>query len=285
MPPDPFRPPTRSLLRPVEILEGYDAVCTLYPHVPPLSHWRAWEYAAYRGFRADGRTLDLGCGDGRYFRLIWPDTADVVGVDLNPYVAEMARASGVYGTVHVGPAHEVPEPAESFDHVFANCSMEHMDHLDKVLAEVNRCLRPGGTLICSVVTNRLEEWAPLPRAVSLAGYPEAAAALHADFVEYHHLVNPLQPADWMDSMRRAGLRAEIHVPILPWYNSLLFLAMDGLWHLKKHGGGEFGDLINPSLASNQKFPGAFRKIFEGMLDMETDWHDCSGAVFLARKPE
>jgi SAM-dependent methyltransferase len=281
--PDQYQSPPPTLLRPDEILEGYDAVCALYPSVPPLSHWRAWEYAAYRRFQADGRTLDLGCGDGRYFRLIWPDTRDVVGVDLNPQVAEMARVSGVYGAVHVAPAQSVPEPAESFDHVFANCSLEHMDHLDKVLAEVARCLMPGGTLICSVVTNRFQEWSPLPKAVSLAGHREAAASLHKDFVDYHHLVNPLTPSDWMKRMSQAGLQVEVHIPILPWYNSALFLLMDGLWHVKKHDGGEFGDLIHPVLAGNNRFPKAFRKIFEGLLDMELDHVDCSGAVFLARK--
>ena len=70
-------PVDTTILGSAELLAGYDAVCALYPHVPPLSHWRAWEYAAYRRFRADGRTLDLGCGDGRYFRLIWPRIRDV----------------------------------------------------------------------------------------------------------------------------------------------------------------------------------------------------------------
>lgn len=277
-------PSETLILDPEEILAGYDAVCELYPHIPPLSHWRAWEYAAYRRFRAVGRVLDLGCGDGRYFRLIWPEIANVVGVDLNPHVAEMARGSGVYRTVHSSPAQSVPEATGSFEHVFANCSMEHMDDLDQVLAEVVRCLKPGGTLICSVVTNRLEEWSPLPKMIALAGYPEAANSLHRDFVDYHHLVNPFSPSDWMAAMRQAGLVVDVHIPILPWHNSVAFLAMDGLWHVKKEGGGEFGDLIYPSLVKNRRFPTAFRKIFEGLLDMETDWLDCSGAVFLARKP-
>lgn len=65
------------------MLSGYDAVSTLYPYIPPLSHWRAWEYAAYQHYKLDGRILDLGCGDGRYFRLIWPDANEVIGVDMN----------------------------------------------------------------------------------------------------------------------------------------------------------------------------------------------------------
>ena len=143
-----------TILTPQSILDGYDKVCALYAYVPPLSHWRAWELAAYDHFKLSGRVLDLGCGDGRYFRLVWPGVDDAVGVDREEGTADAGVRSGVYRAVHVANAHEVPEPDASFDHVFANCSLEHMDRLDDVLAEVYRCLKPGGTLLCSVVTDR-----------------------------------------------------------------------------------------------------------------------------------
>lgn len=274
---------TKSL-NPEGVLQGYDAVSALYPHVPPLSHWRAWEYAAYREYRIEGRILDLGCGDGRYFRLIWPHATEVVGVDLNADVAELGRQSGVYREVHVAPAHQVPEPGASFDHVFANCSLEHMDHLDSVLAEIHRCLKPGGTLLCSVVTNRFIEWALLPNLVAMAGFGEAASALKQDFLDYHHLANPLPVEAWVQGFSRAGLIAEEHIPILPKHNSGIFLLMDNLWHVRKLGGGELGDAIFPFLSTNNRFPSAFRQVLAGVLDMETDWLDCSGAVFLVRRP-
>lgn len=267
-----------------EVLTAYDAVVTLYPYVPPLSHWRAWEYAAYQHYRLNGRILDIGCGDGKYFRLLWPSATDVVGVDMNPSVAELGRESGVYRRVHVAPAHKVPEPDASFDHVFANCSLEHMDHLDAVLAEIHRCLKPGGTLLCSVVTNRLLEWSLLPKLVAAAGFDKAAKTLKKDFLEYHHLANPFSVDEWGQSFKRFGLVVEEHFPILPKYNSSIFLLMDTLWHIKRAGGGEMGDLIFPFLSQNAKFPEGFRKVFSGLMEMETTWQDCSGAVFLVRKP-
>lgn len=62
------------------------------------------------------------------------------------------------------------------------------------------------------------------------------------------------------------------------------MLMDGLWHLKRAGGGEMGDATFPFLPANTNFPGAFRKVFAGLLEMETDWQDCSDAIFLVRKP-
>lgn len=265
------------------ILQGYNAVSAIYPYIPSLSHWRAWEYAAYQHYHLDGRILDLGCGDGHYFRLIWPQATDVVGVDMNPDIAESGRQSGVYHKLHVAPAHQVPEPDASFDHVFANCSLEHMTYLDAVLTEINRCLKPGGTLLCSVVTDRFLKWLLLPNLVAMAGFEEAANALQKDFLDYHHLVNPLSVDEWVQRFDRTGLVTEEHIPILPKNNSGIFLLMDSLWHVKRGDGGELGDVIFPFLSSIVHFPSAFRKIISGLLEMETDWQDCSGAVFLVRK--
>lgn len=274
----------KAVSTPLEILSGYDAVSNLYPHIPPLSHWRSWEYAAYQRFQIDGRTLDLGCGDGRYFQLIWPHATEVVGVDMDPGVAELGWQSGVYRVIHVAAAHQVPEADASFDHVFANCSLEHMDHLDAVLGEIHRCLKPGGTLLCSVVTDRFIQWSLLPNLVGMAGFADAASVLQNDFLDYHHIANPLSVDQWVQSFSRAGLVAEEHIPILPKHNSGIWLLMDSLWHVKRVDGGEMGNLIFPFLSANANFPKAFRKIFEGLLDMETDWFDTSGAVFLVRKP-
>lgn len=266
------------------VLEGYDAVTALYPYVPPMSHWRAWEYAAYRNFELDGRVLDLGCGDGRYFRLVWPHVGEVVGVERDEGVADAGVRSGVYANVHVANAHEVPEPDASFDHVFANCSLEHMDHLDAVLAEVARCLKPGGALLCSVVTDRFLHWNLLPNLVAAAGHEDASRALTRDFFDFHHLVNPLSVQEWERRFEAAGMVCEVHVPLLPKINSGFFLAMDGLWHVRRAGSGELGDIIHPFLADNAAFPKGFKTVLAGLMEMEQDWSESSGAVFLVRKP-
>ncbi|RQH08358.1 class I SAM-dependent methyltransferase [Paraburkholderia dinghuensis] len=275
----------RAILPASEVLRGYDSVFQLYPHVPSLSHWRAWECAAYRHFRVDGRILDLGCGDGRYFHLIWPHAAEVIGVDIDPEVAELGRQSGVYVRTHVAVANAVPEPkpAESFDHVFVNCSIEHVDHLDAGLAEIARYLSPGGMLLCSVVTERFVEWSVLPELVRLAGFDRSADTLRNQFLDYHYLVNPLTVDGWTTNFQRAGLVAEAHISLLPKHNAGAFLLMDNLWHVKKAAGGEGGDVAFPFLSNNPNFPSAFRKIVDGLLEMEQDMLDCCGAVFLMRK--
>lgn len=267
-----------------EVLKGYDKVVSLYPFVPSLSLWRAWECAAYKKFQLSGRVLDLGCGDGQYFKLLWPECKDVVGVEIEQRVAELGMLNGVYGNIHISPAHLIPEKSASFDNIFANCSLEHMDHLDKVLAEVFRCLKPGGTLLCSVVTNYFIEWSVLPAMIAQIGHQNAAKNLQKQFLKAHHLVNPLTIDDWRIHFSRNGLEVVQYIPLLPKFTSGLFLLIDSIWHVNKEGGGELGDLIFPFLSINDKFPLGFRKVLEGVLEMEIDQSTSSGAVFLVRKP-
>lgn len=267
-----------------DILKGYDAVCELYPYVPPLSHWRAWEYAAYQNFELKGRILDLGCGNGRYFNLIWPQLTDVVGVDRDPIAAEQGRKSGVYRKVHTTLAHQIPEQDETFDYVFANCSLEHMNNLALVLAEVYRCLKPGGKILCSVVTDQYLQWTLLENLVAMAGFNQAAKELKEKFLTFQNIENPLSVKTWKEQFSIAGFHSKEHIPIMPKYNSGIFLMMDSLWHVNRPEQGEMGDVIFPFLSANPNFPSAFRKVLSGLLDMEIDWHECSGAVFLFEKP-
>ena len=271
-------------LKSSEVLAGYDAVCRLYAYIPSLSHWRAWEYAAYQRFKLKGKVLDLGCGNGRYFNLLWPKVGDVVGVDKDPVAAEQGAQSGIYRRVHNTVANQVPETDETFDYVFANCSLEHMNDIQLVLAEAYRCLRPGGKLLCSVITDRYLEWMLLENLVVMAGFDQEAESLKQKFLAFHNIENPLSVVAWEKQFSQAGFQLESHLPIVPKYNSGIFLLMDSLWHVNRPEGGEIGDKIFPFLSANPQFPSAFRKVIAGLLEMETDWDDCSGAVFLFSKP-
>jgi SAM-dependent methyltransferase len=263
-----------------EVLAGYDAVSQLYPHVPPMSMWRAWEYAAYRCYRLSEPVLDVGCGDGKYFRLIWPQIKDVIGVDMNPEVALAAQQSGVYREVHVAPAHQLPFSPECFASAFANCSLEHMDHLPMVLEGICHSLCPGGTFLLSVVTDKFIEWATLPLLIDQLGQPERARSLQAEYEAYHHLVNPFPPKVWVDQLEKAGFEVLEHIPIIPEMTSRLFLFLDHLWHVKTPG-GEISNGLYPYLMTLPTFPQAFREVFKGVLQMERDWSVGSGAIFLA----
>jgi len=272
----------QSVLSIQDVLAGYDAVSPLYPHLAPLCAWRAWEYAAYQRFALPEPVLDIGCGDGRFFRLVWPHVREAVGVEIDPSVAEQARGSGVYRAVHVAAAHRLPMPAAEFAAAFANCSLEHMDELSAVLRSVCRALRPGGMFLCSVVTDRFPAWITLPLLVEKLGQRADAERLQAGYLGYHHLVNALSPPQWTARLEEAGFEVLEHVSIAPEMFSRFFLLLDHLWHVPQPQ-GELGDQLHRHIMSLPNFPTAFRQILAAVLQLEQDWPTGSGAVFWARR--
>ena len=124
------------------------------PFQPATSWWRAveLEVVVRHGFPR-GRGLDLGCGDGKLMRILLDAahaTPELVGIDIDPLETRDAELSGVYRRVHTVPGDRVPEPDASFDFVFSNSVLEHIEDLEPVFAEVGRLLRPGGAFLFTV---------------------------------------------------------------------------------------------------------------------------------------
>lgn len=270
-----------------EVLAGYDAISALYPHIPPMCIWRGWEHAGYRRHQLACPVLDIGCGDGQVFRLLWPEVSEVVGVDMDASAVEAARASGVYHAAHqvaAGQMDRVLEPS-AFASAFANCSLEHMDDLPRVMANVYRSLRPGGIFLFSVVTEKWLEWTTLGQVLELCGEPVRAADINRQHRDYHHLVNGLTVDGWTSHLKSAGFEVLEHMPIVPEVTARLVIFFDQLWHVpnEKSPTGEVGGMIHPMIMSLPNFPTAFRSVVEGMLKMERDPAIGAGAIFVARK--
>ena len=94
--------------------------------------------------RPQSTVLDLGAGAGiveaMNFRGL---AARVCGVDLDPRVS----GNPYLDEGLVADAGKIPYPDETFDLVFADNVMEHIDEPNQVFAEIARVLRPGGQLL------------------------------------------------------------------------------------------------------------------------------------------
>ena len=271
-----------TLLKAEEVQAGYEALSQLYPNIPPIIVWRGWEYAAYQRFSLHEPVLDVGCGDGRYFKFIWPSIREVTGVDVDPRIVEAARESGVYREVYLSAAHEFHVPSGSFGSAFANCSLEHMDELGEVLAGVCRSLAPGGKFLLSVITDKFIDWASLPLLLEKIGAPSSAKSLLDSYIQYHHAVNPLSPTGWIEQLEHAGFEVLEHIPIVPEITGRLFLILDQIWHLPT-AEGELGQALFSRFSGMPGFHHGLFQVLTGILKMEQDWSSACGAVFYARK--
>jgi len=270
------------LLSPEEILQGYDAVTKIYPPVPSLYIWRAWEYAGSRRYALQEPVLDIGCGDGQFFHLSWPSLREAAGVDIDPETVDRARKSGFYREVQQARADRLPFASESFRSALANCSLEHMDRLPRVLDSIRRCLAPQGGFLLSVVTDKLIEWTVLPALLNLAGRPEEAKSLQRDYEEFHHYRNVFPPEVWAEYLENSGFQVLECVPIVPEMTARLFLGLDQIWHVP-YLQGEFGDVLASRFLKIPNFAETFRPILSAILQMERNWSETAGAIFWAQK--
>lgn len=101
--------------------------------------------ARVRRFGPD-RLLDLGCGEGRFCRLLSGEIETLVGLDPTRGLLAPARARGGAEFVE-GRAEALPFPAGAFDMVVSYLSLLDIEGIDAALDEVARVLRPGGRFL------------------------------------------------------------------------------------------------------------------------------------------
>ncbi len=100
-------------------------------------------------WRASGRLLDVGCGDGSFLQAA-ARHFEVTGIEISPTMAERARQRVRSAAIHTGPLTEVTLPDASFDAVTLFSVLEHEWRPLPALAVVARVLRRGGVAILKV---------------------------------------------------------------------------------------------------------------------------------------
>jgi SAM-dependent methyltransferase len=100
---------------------------------------------------ASGRTLDLGCGEGRLARDLAALGHDVAGVDSSPTLIAAARDAAPGMELHLADAAALPFADASFGLVVAFMSLHDFDDLDGAVRETARVLSPGGRLCLAIV--------------------------------------------------------------------------------------------------------------------------------------
>ena len=125
------------------------------------------------------------------------------------------KSSGIYRDVITVKAHEMNFAQAAFGSCFANCSLEHMDNLEGVLARVRHAVKPRGEFLLSVATDRFVDWNSMIGMLREAGHLQVADGMEKQFLAYHHLVNALPIGSWIEKVASAGFEVEACVPIIP----------------------------------------------------------------------
>jgi SAM-dependent methyltransferase len=98
-----------------------------------------------------GRTLDLGCGEGRLARDLAALGHDMAGIDVSPTMVAAAREAAPEMELHVADAAALPFEDSSFGLVVAFMSLQDIDDLPGAIREAARVLAPGGRFCLAIV--------------------------------------------------------------------------------------------------------------------------------------
>jgi SAM-dependent methyltransferase len=113
--------------------------------------------ATGRGFRT---ALDIGCGEGRFCRMLQAAGIATVGIDPTIALVETARQRDPNGDYRVATAETLDVPAESFDLVVSYLTLVDIPELARATAKMVDAVRPGGTLLIANVASFMSAGMP-----------------------------------------------------------------------------------------------------------------------------
>jgi SAM-dependent methyltransferase len=155
-----------------------------------------------------GRTLDLGCGEGRLARDLKTRGHDVIGVDASRTMVAAAHQADPELDIRLADAAELPFEDADFDLVVAFMSLQDVDNFELAVAESARVLKARGHVCLAIV-----------HPLSSAGHFEEEDADSPFVVRGSYL----ERSYYMDSLRRDGLEvtfASAHRPLQAYTDAL-----------------------------------------------------------------
>lgn len=135
--------------------EGYDLAASTYDAWAWSRFWDQVEtplVEAWLRSRPTGDVLDLGCGSGRYRRLVQELENSYTGVDVSERMLDENRRKHLDispATLINADIARVPLPDAAADSILCTRVLSHVRAPRKVFREIRRLLRPGGECFLS----------------------------------------------------------------------------------------------------------------------------------------
>jgi SAM-dependent methyltransferase len=168
---------------------------------------RAVEARVYQDMDLPAPTLDLGCGDGHFAGIAFERPLEV-GVDPWWPPLQEARERGTYLGLLQADGARLPFPDGYFGSAVSNSVLEHIPHLDAVLTEAARVLKPGALFVFCVPNHQFLSMLSVGRWLDRVGLRFLGNAYRQFFnrISRHHHCDT--PEVWEARLVQAGFQVE-----------------------------------------------------------------------------
>jgi SAM-dependent methyltransferase len=99
-----------------------------------------------------GNALDVGCGEGRFCRMLKAAGVRTTGIDPTPAMIEAAQKRDPAGDYRLGRAERLEFSDACFDLVVSYITLVDISDFRAAICEMARVLRPGGSLLMANLT-------------------------------------------------------------------------------------------------------------------------------------
>lgn len=139
----------------------YDEVAEKYASVRN-EPWPEMDFLFGKFLRKEDNILDMGCGNGRFYKSFLENGVVYTGIDNSKNLIEIAKKTYPEGNFILASALNLPFIENSFDNVYSIAVLHHMPTEElrrKFIEEAKRVLKVGGHLILTVwdMTKKREE--------------------------------------------------------------------------------------------------------------------------------
>ena len=180
----------------------------LWRHLRDLPAFRALLRAVEASFYGDlplpRPVLDLGCGDGHFASVAFDGPLEA---GFDPWWGPLTEASRrrTYHLLAQAAGARMPYPDDFFATLVSNSVLEHIPHVQPVLAEAARVLQPGGRFYFCVPGPDLISFLSIGRALDRLGLHPLGKAYRRFFnhISRHHHCDGAEV--WMRRLEMAGL--------------------------------------------------------------------------------
>ncbi len=190
----------------------------LWRHLRDLPYFRAMVRAVedrfYQGMELPSPVLDLGCGDGHFASVAFDHPLDV---GLDPWWGPLleARSRKAYRMLVRSDGAKIPFQDGYFASAVSNSVLEHIPHVDSVLEEVARVVRPGGRFIFCVPNHRFPQYLLGTQTFQRLGMGGAADWYSRFFNKISRHKHTDNFETWQKRMDQTGFTIEEHWDYFP----------------------------------------------------------------------